>query len=95
MLYMKHPNVVNYQSLPTGASSRQIKLRRMDFFRGSLEQLFLHQHFCLFTCSDCLKIHLNMQMPLKILELCSSSLKTTTDFLHIFLRCANVYFHVT
>lgn len=43
-----------------------------NLLRGSLEQHFLYWNFYLpFACSDCFKIHLSMQIPLKMLELCS------------------------
>lgn len=64
-----HPYVVSHQSPPTGASSNGLK---EDFSRESLEQHSLHWNvYQPFACSDCFKIHLNMQIPLKILELCS------------------------
>lgn len=43
-----------------------------DLVRGSLEQHFLYWNFYLpFACSECFKIHLSMQIPLKMLEICS------------------------
>lgn len=50
----------------------QVEGLKEDFLRGSLEQHSLHWNFYLpFACSDWFKIHLNMQILLKILELCS------------------------
>lgn len=69
MLQVKHILMLSTTSL--SLLGLQVDGLKEDL-RESLEQHTLHWNFYLpFACSDCFKIHLNMQIPLKILELCS------------------------
>lgn len=70
MLQVKH--ILMLSAISLHLLGLQVDGLKEDFSRESLEQHSLHWNvYQPFACSDCFKIHLNMQIPLKILELCS------------------------